>query len=54
MLFIVRMSLVPNLVPAEQLHSAIASTSISFNLSRFFGPAAATTTLEPEFNPVPE
>ncbi len=37
----VRMSLVPNLVPAEQLHSAIASTSISFNLSRFFGPAIA-------------
>lgn len=37
----VRMSLVPNLVPTEQLHSAIASTSISFNLSRFFGPAIA-------------
>ena len=37
----VRMSLVPNLVTAEQLHSAIASTSISFNLSRFFGPAIA-------------
>jgi MFS family permease len=37
----VRMSLVPNLVPAEQLHSAIASSSISFNLSRFFGPAIA-------------
>jgi MFS family permease len=37
----VRMSLVPNLVPAEQLHSAIASSSVSFNLSRFFGPAIA-------------
>jgi MFS family permease len=37
----VRMSLVPNLVTAEQLHSAIASTSISFNLSRFFGPVIA-------------
>jgi len=37
----VRMSLTPNLVTAEQLHSAIASSSISFNLSRFFGPALA-------------
>lgn len=37
----VRMSLVANLVPPAQLQSAIASTSISFNLSRFFGPAIA-------------
>ena len=37
----VRMSLVPNLVTAEQLHSGIAFTSISFNLSRFLGPAIA-------------
>jgi len=39
----VRMSLVPNLVPPEQLQSAIASTSIAFNLSRFIGPAIAGT-----------
>lgn len=37
----VRMSLVPNLVPRAQLESAIATSSISFNLSRFFGPALA-------------
>ncbi len=37
----VRMSIVPNLVRADQLHSAIALTSISFNLSRFIGPALA-------------
>lgn len=37
----VRMSLVPNLVSKEQLQSAIASTSIAFNVSRFVGPAIA-------------
>ena len=37
----VRMTLVPNLVAREQLESAIASTSISFNVSRFVGPAIA-------------
>jgi MFS family permease len=37
----VRMSVVPNLVEKDQLHSAIAITSISFNLSRFVGPALA-------------
>lgn len=37
----VRMTLVPNLVSREQLQSAIASTSISFNLSRLIGPAIA-------------
>lgn len=37
----VRMTLVPNLVSREQLPSAIASTSISFNVSRFIGPAIA-------------
>jgi MFS family permease len=37
----VRMSIVPNLVPKPQLENAIAVTSISFNLSRFFGPALA-------------
>lgn len=37
----VRMTLVPNLVAREQLQSAIASTSISFNVSRFVGPAIA-------------
>ncbi|MDH3531946.1 MAG: MFS transporter [Gammaproteobacteria bacterium] len=37
----VRMSVVPNLVAREQLESAIASTSISFNVSRFIGPAMA-------------
>jgi len=37
----VRMSVVPNLVVREQLESAIASTSISFNVSRFIGPAVA-------------
>ena len=37
----VRMTLVPNLVNREQLQSAIASTSISFNVSRFVGPAIA-------------
>jgi MFS family permease len=39
----VRMTLVPSLVPKEQLQSAIASASISFNLSRFIGPAIAGT-----------
>jgi len=37
----VRMSIVPNLVSKNQLQSAIAITSISFNLSRFVGPAIA-------------
>ena len=37
----VRMTLVPNLVSKEQLQSAIASTSISFNVSRLVGPAIA-------------
>ncbi len=37
----VRMSIVPNLVPREQLQSAIAWTSIAFNMSRFAGPAIA-------------
>ena len=37
----VRMALVPNLVNKDQLQSAIATTSISFNVSRFVGPAIA-------------
>ena len=37
----VRMTIVPNLVKREQLHSAIAFSSISFNVSRFIGPAIA-------------
>jgi len=37
----VRMSVVPNLVAKPQLESAIATTSISFNVSRFVGPAFA-------------
>lgn len=37
----VRMSVVPNLVDKSQLQSAIAITSISFNISRFVGPALA-------------
>lgn len=37
----VRMAIVPNLVNKNQLQSAIATTSISFNLSRFIGPALA-------------
>jgi MFS family permease len=37
----VRMTIVPNLVEKDQLPSAIAITSISFNLSRFVGPAIA-------------
>jgi len=37
----VRMTLVPNLVEKAQLQSAIASASISFNVSRFVGPAIA-------------
>jgi predicted MFS family arabinose efflux permease len=39
----VRMTLVPALVTKEQLQSAIASSSISFNVSRFIGPAIAGT-----------
>ncbi len=37
----IRMTLVPNIVSREQLHSAIASNSIAFNVSRFIGPAIA-------------
>ncbi|MDZ7644643.1 MAG: MFS transporter [Woeseiaceae bacterium] len=37
----VRMALVPNLVTRAQLQSALATNSISFNLSRFIGPAIA-------------
>ena len=37
----VRMSLVPSIVSRKQLQSAIASASISFNVSRFVGPAIA-------------
>lgn len=37
----VRMSLVPNLVTRAELQSALATNSISFNLSRFVGPAIA-------------
>ena len=37
----VRMTIVPNLVDRDQLQSAIAITSISFNVSRFVGPALA-------------
>jgi MFS family permease len=37
----VRMSIVPNLVAKHQLQSAIAISSISFNVSRFVGPAIA-------------
>lgn len=37
----VRMTIVPNLVNPAQLHSAIAHSSISFNVSRFVGPAIA-------------
>ena len=37
----VRMSVVPNLVNRAQLQSAIAIGSVSFNLSRFIGPAIA-------------
>lgn len=37
----VRMSVVPNLVHKDQLQSAIALTSVTFNLSRFIGPALA-------------
>lgn len=37
----VRMTVVPNLVQKSQLQSAIALTSVSFNLSRAIGPAIA-------------
>jgi MFS family permease len=37
----VRMAVVPNLVRRDQLQSAIAITSISFNVSRLVGPALA-------------
>lgn len=34
-----RMTIVPNLVTRPQMHSAIALTSVTFNVSRFVGPA---------------
>jgi len=37
----VRMSLIPSLVPREQLSEAVAAQSIVFNISRFLGPAIA-------------
>ena len=37
----VRMTLLPNIVRKNQLQNAIALTSISFNVSRFVGPAIA-------------
>ena len=37
----VRLTIVPNLVPRDLLQSAIALTSVAFNLSRFIGPAIA-------------
>lgn len=37
----VRLALVTNLVPQEQLQSAMATNSVAFNLSRFIGPAIA-------------
>jgi MFS family permease len=37
----VRMSVVPNLVGRAQLQNAIALASVSFNMSRFIGPAIA-------------
>lgn len=37
----VRMTIVPNLVTKQQLQNAIALTSVSFNVSRFVGPAFA-------------
>lgn len=37
----VRLAVVPNLVHGNQRHSAIALTSVAFNLSRFVGPALA-------------
>jgi MFS family permease len=37
----VRLALVPNLVPRDQLQSAMATNSVAFNLSRFLGPAIA-------------
>jgi MFS family permease len=37
----VRMAMVPNLVTRAELQSALATNSISFNLSRFIGPAIA-------------
>jgi len=41
----VRMSIVPNLVNRNQLTSAIALTSVAFNMSRFIGPALAGLTI---------
>lgn len=37
----IRLALIPNLVPRQQLRSAVATNSISFNVSRFIGPAIA-------------
>lgn len=36
-----RLALVPRLVPQEQLRTAVAVNSITFNLARFIGPAVA-------------
>ncbi len=36
-----RLALIPNLVPRHQLQSAVALNSVSFNVSRFVGPAIA-------------
>ncbi len=37
----IRLALIPNLVPRHQLQSAVAFNSVSFNVSRFIGPAIA-------------
>jgi MFS family permease len=42
-----RLSLVPNLVPREQLQSAVALNAASFNLSRIVGPAVGGLLLVP-------
>ncbi len=42
-----RLSLVPNLVPREQLQSAVALNAASFNLSRIVGPAIGGVLLVP-------
>lgn len=36
-----RLALIPNLVPRHQLQNAVALNSVSFNVSRFIGPALA-------------
>ena len=42
-----RLSLVPNLVPREQLQSAVALNSASFNFSRIIGPAIGGVLIGP-------